>query len=106
MQKFESPMMFLGSAFVVIMAVLGWRSAALTGWDPAVVTICVAASLGVVAAGVGWCKGAMMWVASGVLCCAVLFPTPWGLTPMISGFVLFMLILGLRLFEMIEEKEK
>lgn len=106
MQKYEAPMMVLGSLFAIVMAVLGWRSALLTHWDPAVVVICAIASCGVLLVGIGWHRSAMMWVASGALCCAVLFPTPWGLVPMVIGFVIFMMILGLRLFEMIDEKEK
>lgn len=106
MQKYEAPMMLLGSLFAIVMAVLGWRSALLTHWDPAVVVICMVASCGVLLMGIGWRKGAMMWVAAAVLCCAVLCPTPWGLIPMIIGFVIFMMILGLRLFEMLDEKEK
>lgn len=106
MQKYEVPMILLGSIFVIVMAVLGWRSAWLTHWDPAVVLICTVASCCVLLMGIGWYKGAMMWVATSVLCCAVLFPTPWGLIPMAIGFVIFMMILGLRLFEMLDEKEK
>ncbi|MCI5826373.1 MAG: hypothetical protein MR006_06885 [Arcanobacterium sp.] len=102
MQKFERPMMVLCVAYAIMMAVLGWRTAVLLHGQIAPVLICAIASLFLVVSMIGWWKHKLMWVAGGQIGCSILFPTPYGMTVMIAGFVVFMLAVGLRLFEMID----
>lgn len=95
-------MMLVGTGFALIMAILGWYVTWRLGFDPAAVTMCVIASAFLVTALIGWIRGHLLVVAGGEIGCAILFPTGFGLVMMIVGFVLFILMIGLRLAEMIE----
>ncbi|MDD7686825.1 MAG: hypothetical protein PT944_02755 [Actinomycetaceae bacterium] len=102
MRKFEQPMMILCVAYAIMMAVLGWRTAVLLGGNITAVMICTIASIFLIVALASWWKRKLMWVAAGEIGCAILFPTAYGMTPMIVGFVIFIVTVGLRIFEMID----
>ena len=96
----------LAVAYAVMMAVLGWYVAWRYSFDPAVTVMCALASLGLVVAIIGWVRRQLMLAGGGMVACAVLFPTGYGMLMIIIGGVIFMLMVGLRLFEMIEGEDK
>lgn len=65
--------------------------------------VCLVGSIFVILSVAGLVRQKMMLVSAGVLGSAILLPTQWGLVPMVVGFGLFMLIIGLKLFEIIDK---
>lgn len=97
-QRFERPLMNVALVFMVVMLIAGWYTVFRVNFDSAVV---IAAGIGTaaVAFGVyGWTRDALYFVAGGALGAGLLFPTVLGIAPMIIGFVLFILLVSLRMF--------
>ena len=102
MEGFERPMMAIGAIFATVMAVLGWRLAIISKFDAPLVVICALASAALICVYVGYLRRKMLLCAGGVVGCAVLFPTQFGMPLMIIGGVIFMLMVALRMFILIE----
>lgn len=84
--------------FAVIMAVVGWWTIARANFDSVAVISGVAASAATILAIWAWRRGSAYLVAGGTLGAGLLFPTTAGIVPMIIAFVLFMLVVTLKLF--------
>ncbi|MDP9805710.1 4-amino-4-deoxy-L-arabinose transferase-like glycosyltransferase [Trueperella bonasi] len=97
-QRYERPLMVIALVFSLVMLVIGWYTAWRVNFDSAVV---IAAALGSAASAFGlygWNRGSLYFVAGAALGAGLLFPTVWGYMPMITGFVLFILLISLRMF--------
>lgn len=97
-EKIERPLMGVALVFAVVMTVVGWYTAIRVGGEPAVVIPAILGMLAVVGGIWGWLREAPYWVAGGALGTGVLFPTVAGTIPMIIGFVLFILLVTLKIF--------
>lgn len=98
MQRYERPLMAIALVFCLMMFIVGWYTAWRVNFDSAVV---IAAVLGTAASAFGyygWSRGSLYFVAGAALGTGLLFPTVWGYVPMIAGFVLFILLISLRMF--------
>lgn len=90
--------MWVGLIFAVAMAIIGWISIAQTGWEPVAI---IAGVFGTVFLGLaiyGWQRRSLYLLAGGVLGTGIAFPTTFGIVPMIIGFVIFALLISLRMF--------
>ncbi len=97
-EKIERPLMGVALVFCAIMLVIGWVSVGMAGWTSGFI---VTAVLGTVAVGAGlwgWREDSAYWVGTGALGAGLLFPTVAGIVPMILGFIIFILLISLRLF--------
>ncbi|MDP9801596.1 putative membrane protein [Arcanobacterium wilhelmae] len=102
MKKYEKPMMALALAFSTVMVLIGWYTLVKSDWNW-MVSILVLVSTAL-AAGAAWAFSSrfLHGVAGCMLGVAFLTPTEFGLVPMIVGFVLFALLVSLRLFNELE----
>ena len=106
MEKFGRSLEWLALIMAWVMTVLGWNTARLVGFEPGVVMICALATLALVIAMVGFARDHWMVLASGMLGCAILFPTPYGAVPMVIGAVLFFAIVSLHVYRSVFENPR
>lgn len=91
-------MMTLAVVFAVIMAIIGWYSIVRVGAQGPALAIGVFGSAATALALWGWVRDSLYLVAAGALGAGLLFPTTYGLVPIVAGFILFFLLISLRLF--------
>lgn len=103
MDKLEAPLTKIAAAFAVVMAGLGIYAAFKMDGDPKVIFAVVLGLIMTVIALVGVKKDSPYMVAGGALGAGMLFPTTLGIWPMIAGFVIFTLVVTLRLFNSLSE---
>lgn len=91
MRAFERPMMIVALVFIGVMAILGWYTIIVAGGNTTGLLIGLVASI-MIAIGVwGWHRESLNLCATAALGAGLLFPTPFGLIPMICGFILLRL---------------
>ncbi|VEI14007.1 hypothetical protein [Trueperella bialowiezensis] len=98
MHKYERPLLIVAIIFMIAMAVIGWYTVVRVKFEPAVVTAAVIGSVATGGGIYGMSRDSAYFVAGGALGAGLLFPTTFGYIPMIIGFVLFILIVSLRMF--------
>ncbi len=84
--------------FCVVMLVIGWASVAMAGFAAGLIATAVLGTLAVGAGVWGWRQDSAYWVGAGALGAGLLLPTVAGIVPMIVGFIIFILLITLRLF--------
>lgn len=99
--KFERPLMTVALGFMGVMALVGWYTVFRVGFDPAVLISAIIGSAAVGFGLFGWIRGSAYYVAGGALGAGLLFPTVLGYAPMVLGFILFVLLISLRMFNQI-----
>ncbi|MFP7696604.1 hypothetical protein [Trueperella sp. LYQ143] len=97
MQHYENLMGKLGSVFMVAMAVIGWVTLVRVGFPLAILILVLCGSAMVLCGLWGMYRQSPFMVAAGTLGAGILFPTVWGIVPMIVGFILFILMVSLTL---------
>ncbi|WP_216430246.1 hypothetical protein [Arcanobacterium phocae] len=97
MRAFERPMMIVSLVFIGVMAVLGWYTIIAAHGNTTGLLIGALASIMVGVGAWGWRRESTNLCATAALGAGLLFPTPFGLIPMIFGFILFTLIVSLDL---------
>ncbi|QRV01585.1 hypothetical protein JTE88_05635 [Arcanobacterium phocisimile] len=97
MRKYEHPLMIASLSFVGVMAILGWWTILSGGGNTTGIIIGLIASLMIPLGFMGWHKDSLNLCATAALGAGLLFPTTFGLIPMILGFILFTLIVALDL---------
>ncbi|QCX46910.1 hypothetical protein EBF03_05470 [Arcanobacterium haemolyticum] len=98
MRVFERPVMLVALLFTCVMAVVGWYSIVVGAGSTTGFIIGSIASLMVFLGVWGWRRESLNVCATAALGAGILFPTPFGLIPMICGFIIFTLIVSLDLF--------
>lgn len=90
--------MITALVFMAVMLIAGWYTAFRVDFDSVVVIASVIGSAAVGFGVYGWIRDSIYFVAGGALGAGLLFPTTLGLAPMIIGFVLFILLISLRMY--------
>lgn len=88
MRKYEYPLSIFSLIFVGVMAVIGWWTILAGGGNTTGVIIGLIASLMIPLGYLGWRRESLNLCATAGLGAGILFPTPFGLIPMIFGFIL------------------
>lgn len=103
MTKYEKPMMAFAAAFATAMAAIGWYTLIKSGWNWMVLILVLVATA--LVAGSWWAFSSRLLnaVAGCMLGVAFLTPTEFGYIPMIVGFVVFALLVSLRLFNELDQ---
>ncbi len=95
MSKFLKPLIGLNIVVATVVLVLGVRTLFHLTWQPTTIGILLMGGSVYGIAIFGWLRTAPYLVAFGALGTAILFPTPYGIYPMIIGFIATMLLLSL-----------
>ncbi|MDO5026057.1 MAG: hypothetical protein Q4E03_06035 [Trueperella sp.] len=98
MEKFYPMLFALVGGFTLFMLGVGWYTAWRAGFAPAIVVACVLGTMGAAFAAYGIYHRRTYLVAGSALAVGLIFPTIFGIAPMIAGFVLFVLLVSLEFF--------
>ncbi len=90
--------MIASLVFMVAMLLVGWYTVFRVNFDSAVVIASVIGTAAVALGFYGWSRYSLYFVAGGSLGAGLLFPSIFGIAPMFIGFVLFILLVSLRMF--------
>lgn len=90
--------MTVALVFSILMFVLGWYTIFHVGLEGPAIGIGLFGTAAVACAIWGFRRDSLYFVAGGALGAGLLFPTALGIVPMIIGFIIFALLISLRLF--------
>lgn len=98
MEKFYTALFAVIGVFALFMLGAGWYTAWRGQFAPPLVISCVLGTIGVALAAYGIYQQRTYLVAGTALTVGLIFPTIFGIVPMIIGFVLFVLLVSLDFF--------
>lgn len=98
MEKILRFFLITSALFAFLMAILGIRNLFVAGAQPAVFGIGIIGIAALAAALIGWRKENTFWAAGGALGAGIIFPTQWGIIPMVAGFLIFISLISLQLY--------